>query len=287
MTNYARYASFRTPGGVDTWGVELAGRLHDLGPSGAGVAGDLRAAIVANALETFDPTSVHDEGYDPVDVTFLPVIPNPGKIICIGVNYHDHAAEAGRTLPAAPTVFVRFADSQMGHLQPAARPSSTEQFDYEGELALVISTDAHHVSAADAWDVVAGYAPYNDFSVRDWQRATTQWTPGKNFPQTGAFGPYFVEKERISDIDAVRLTTRVNGEVRQDALLSDLVFSIPRIIEYVTGFTVLRAGDVIVTGTPGGVGLFMSPSGLLFEGDVVEVEITGIGTLRNTVVRGA
>jgi 2-keto-4-pentenoate hydratase/2-oxohepta-3-ene-1,7-dioic acid hydratase in catechol pathway len=134
---------------------------------------------------------------------------------------------------------------------------------------------------------VAGYGAYNDFSVRDWQLAATQWTPGKNFPGTGAFGPYLVPAADLGDVDQLKLETRVNGEVRQSASVADLYFSIPQIIEYVTAWTKLSAGDVIVTGTPGGVGLFMEPKGFLSAGDVVEVEITGLGTLSNTVALDA
>ncbi|MGB9036812.1 MAG: fumarylacetoacetate hydrolase family protein, partial [Paeniglutamicibacter sp.] len=179
-----------------------------------------------------------------------------------------------------------FADSQMGHLQPALKPASTEQFDYEGEMALVIGKEAYRVSEDEAWDHIAGYAAYNDFSVRDWQRAASQWTPGKNFPGTGAFGPYLVPAQVLGDVTKLTLQTRVNGEVRQKASVADLYFTIPQLIAYITGFTRLSPGDVIVTGTPGGVGLF-TPEGLLSAGDVVEVEITGLGILRNTVVDAA
>jgi 2-keto-4-pentenoate hydratase/2-oxohepta-3-ene-1,7-dioic acid hydratase in catechol pathway len=219
-------------------------------------------------------------------VEFLPVIIDPRKILCIGVNYRAHQEETGKEPPSAPTVFTRFADSQMGHLRPAVRPESTTQFDYEGELALVIGKPAHRVSEEQAWDVIAGYAPYNDFSVRDWQRAASQWIPGKNFPDTGAFGPYLVPASDIPDVSALTLETRVNGEVRQSASLSDLIFAIPQLIAYVSGFTPLGPGDIIVTGTPGGVGLFMDPQGLLSHGDVVEVEISGLGLLKNEVVQG-
>ncbi len=166
-------------------------------------------------------------------------------------------------------------------------PAVSEQFDYEGELALVIGKPASRVAEADAWEYVAGYAAYNDFSVRDWQRATTQWTPGKNFAGTGAFGPYLVPAADLGDVTALGLQTRVNGEIRQKASLADLYFTIPQLLAYITAFTPLAPGDVVVTGTPGGVGLFMQPTGLLKAGDVVEVEITGLGVLRNTVIRAS
>ncbi|MFB9070262.1 fumarylacetoacetate hydrolase family protein [Citricoccus parietis] len=202
------------------------------------------------------------------------------------MNYTSHQAETGRDRVPAPTVFTRFADSQMGHLQPAVRPLANSLFDYEGELALVISKPAYRVDQADAFDFIAGYSVYNDFSVRDWQRATSQWTPGKNFPSTGAFGPYLVPPGDLGDIALLRLETSVNGEVRQSASIADLTFTIPEIIAHVSTFTPLSPGDVIVTGTPGGVGFYRDPQSLLSAGDLVEVAVSDIGVLSNTVVQG-
>lgn len=280
-----RFASYTTPDGNDTWGAEVDGTLFDLGPTGKNFAASLKDAVKAGltggAVDTSGaPASPVD------DVRFLPVIVDPGKIICIGVNYNSHQKETGRAEAVAPTVFTRFADSQMGNGEPAIRPSTTTQFDYEGELAIVIGAPAHLVDESDTWGVIAGYSAYNDFSVRDWQRQTTQWIPGKNFADTGGFGPYLVPATDVPDVNALHLETRVNGEVRQSASVADLIFTIPQIIAYVTGFTALSPGDVIVTGTPGGVGLFMDPQGLLSAGDVVEVDITGLGVLTNTVVQG-
>ncbi|MCU1482259.1 MAG: hydrolase family protein [Subtercola sp.] len=279
-----RYASYLSAAATPTWGVEVDGVLYDLGASGKNLAPTLKDAIINGAFgATVDTTDA--PATPAADASFLPTITNPGKILCIGVNYKTHQEETGKAAPAAPTVFTRFADSQMGHLDAAVRPHTTTQFDYEGELALVIGKPAYHVSEDEAWGVIAGYSPYNDFSVRDWQRAASQWIPGKNFADTGAFGPYLVPVADIPDIEALTLETRVNGEVRQSASLADLVFTIPQIIAYVTGFTALSPGDVIVTGTPGGVGLFMDPQGLLSHGDIVEVDISGLGVLRNTVVQ--
>jgi len=280
-----RFASYTTAGGSDTWGAEIDGSLFDLGPSGTNLAPSLKAAVQAGlTAQTLDTANAPNSPI--AEVHFLPVIVDPGKIICIGVNYRSHQNEIGRADPVAPTVFTRFADSQMGHGEPAIRPATTTQFDYEGELAIIIGEYAHLVSEADAWGVIAVYSAYNDFSVRDWQRQTTQWIPGKNFADTGGFGPYFVPAGDIPDVNALQLETRVNGQVRQSASLADLIFTIPQIIAYVTGFTALSPGDVIVTGTPGGVGLFMDPQGLLSAGDVVDVDITGLGVLTNTVVQG-
>jgi len=149
------------------------------------------------------------------------------------------------------------------------KPASTEKFDYEGEMALVIGKEAWHVAKEDAFDYIAGYANYNDLSVRDWQKAASQWIPGKNFPNTGGFGPYLVPADVVGDVNELTLETRVNGEVRQHASVADLYFDIPTLINYGTGFTKLNPGDVIVTGTPGGVGLFWGEAGLLNDGDVV------------------
>jgi 2-keto-4-pentenoate hydratase/2-oxohepta-3-ene-1,7-dioic acid hydratase in catechol pathway len=278
------YVSFTTPDGTPTWGVAHEGKVYDLGASGARIAVSLKELVAVGRFGALAEQQVVDApAFEEADVALLPPITDPGKILCIGVNYRSHQEETGKTNQKAPTVFTRFADTQMGHLSPALMPTSTTQYDYEGELALVISKDAYRVSAEEAWDYVAGYAPYNDFSVRDWQLAATQWTPGKNFPGTGAFGPYLVPADDLGDVDQLKLETRVNGEVRQSASVADLYFSIPQIIEYVTAWTKLSAGDVVVTGTPGGVGLFMDPKGFLSAGDVVEVEITGLGTLTNTV----
>jgi 2-keto-4-pentenoate hydratase/2-oxohepta-3-ene-1,7-dioic acid hydratase in catechol pathway len=278
------YVSFERPDGQHTWGVEIDGLVYDLGPSGAARAADLTAAISTGVFGAVEPDDLAaTPSFPSSDITYLPPIPHPGKIICIGVNYHAHRVEGNRPEAPTPTVFTRFADSQMGHLESAVKPRSTTLFDYEGEMALVVGTGGYHIPADEAYDHVAGYAAYNDFSARDWQRSASQWVPGKNFPATGGFGPYLVPAADIDDITALRLQTRVNGEVRQDAFIDQLIFDIPALIEYVSGFTPLSPGDVIVTGTPGGVGVFMEPPALLNDGDVVEVEITGLGTLRNTV----
>lgn len=285
------YASFIAADGSPTWGVVVGAQAYDLGPTGLNLAPGLREAVIQGIFGTLGEQYLSAPSRPEAELEFLPAITDPGKIICIGVNYRSHQNETGNAAhqkeQKAPTIFTRFADSQMGHLQPALMPGTTNEFDYEGEMALVIGKHAWHVAEDEAFDYVAGYGAYNDFSVRDWQLATTQWTPGKNFPGTGAFGPYLVPAEDLGDVNKLTLQTRVNGEVRQKASVADLYFSIPQLIAYITGFTPLSPGDVIVTGTPGGVGRFMTPSGLLSAGDVVEVEITGLGVLRNTVISAA
>jgi 2-keto-4-pentenoate hydratase/2-oxohepta-3-ene-1,7-dioic acid hydratase in catechol pathway len=246
----------------------------------------LRELIGALGPENLASLSARPAVGRPVDeVTLLPPIPDPSKIICVGVNYRAHRDEARHIEQRYPTIFTRFADTQMGHGATAILPLVTERFDYEGELAVIIGKSARGVAAADVWSYVAGLSVYNDFSVRDWQKHTTQWIPGKNFPGTGAFGPAMVTLDEVPDVNALTLETRVNGEMRQHASVSDLIFGIPALIEYITAFTPLAPGDVIVTGTPGGVGQFMDPPAFLTAGDEVEVEISGLGILRNTIAK--
>lgn len=217
------------------------------------------------------------------EVELLPVITDPGKILCAGLNYRSHRTEAGREPTARPTIFLRVADSQIGADQVVTIPPAVAKFDYEGELAVIIGKTGTAIGLEDAMSFVAGYACYNDFSARDWQQHTGQWTPGKNFTGTGAFGPAMVTADEIADHTQLTIETRVNGEVRQSARLGELLFSIPELIAYVTSFTTLRPGDVIVTGTPGGVGLFREPPEFLTGGEKVEVEISQVGILRTQV----
>jgi len=276
-----KFASYVRADGTESWGRVEGDAIHDAGPGAGDVAATLADAIAEGHLEQAQTLSGFELAAD--SVTLLPVIPQPGKIICVGVNYRSHQDEIGKPAPGAPTIFARYADSQIAHDAPALKPAFSDQFDYEGEVALVIGAPAHRVSKVDAWTHIAGYAVYNDFSVRDWQRASSQWLPGKTFPGTGGFGPYLVTADEVGDVTELQLETRVNGEVRQSAAVSDLVFDIPTIIEFVTTFTPLAPGDVIVTGTPGGVGLFMDPPGFINDGDIVEVEVTKLGVLRNVV----
>lgn len=219
------------------------------------------------------------------DLRLLPVIPDPEKILCVGLNYGAHIRETGNEPPARPLIFTRFANSQVAHGAPLIRPRVSQRLDYEGELAVIIGRRGRHVPRADALALVAGYACYNDGSVRDFQRHSTQYTPGKNFVGTGGFGPWLVTPDEVGDIRAQTLTTRLNGSVVQQARLDDLMFDIPALIEYCSSFTELVPGDVLVTGTPGGVGAARKPPLWLQPGDVVEVEISGVGVLRNPVVQ--
>jgi 2-keto-4-pentenoate hydratase/2-oxohepta-3-ene-1,7-dioic acid hydratase in catechol pathway len=245
---------------------------------------DLASVLRAGALADLEAAVRSGGTKVPADaVQALPVIPAPGKIFCVGLNYKTHVAEMKRPDAEYPAIFVRFADSLTHAGATLPRPAFSERFDYEGELAIVIGKGGRNIAQADAFDHIAGYACFNDGTVRDWQRHTHQWTPGKNFPGTGAFGPYMVTADEVGDVNALTLETRLNGEVVQHASLSDLIFTLPVVIEYISRFTPLSPGDVIATGTPGGVGDKRTPPLYMKDGDVVEVEITGLGTLRNPV----
>lgn len=244
----------------------------------------LKALLEAGAIDTArtaaeskEPSLTHDS------VKLLPVIPDPGKILCVGLNYHDHVAETGRTLSQYPTLFTRFATTLVGHEATLIKPQVSDKFDYEGELALVIGKPGRHIAAEDAFDHVAGYVAFNDGSVRDWQGHTSQFTPGKNFDATGGFGPALVTPDEVGPLQDLTLTTRFNGSVVQQAKLGLMINPIPELIAYISTFTSLAPGDVIVTGTPGGVGMKRKPPLYMKPGDVVEVEIDRVGLLRNRV----
>jgi 2-keto-4-pentenoate hydratase/2-oxohepta-3-ene-1,7-dioic acid hydratase in catechol pathway len=216
-------------------------------------------------------------------VTLTPPIPNPDKIFCIGINYADHREETGRAASDYPTIFTRFADTQVADGQPLIRPKASEKFDYEGELAVIIGKAGRAIAEADALDHVAGYSCYLDGSIRDWQNHTTQFTPGKNFPGTGGFGPWIVTADEAPPIAEMSVTTRLNGQVVQHASCDLLIFNVAQCIAYISTFTELRPGDIISTGTPGGVGAKRTPPLWMKDGDTVEVEIKGVGTLKNPV----
>lgn len=268
--------------GCATYGIVSGDRLLDLGALIGSQYPDLRALLAAGPQLL---GQLRDRTADvPLSsVTFLPVIPNPDKIFCVGLNYRSHVEETGRTESEKPAIFIRFAASQVGHAQPMICPKVSSQFDYEGELAIVIGKRGHYIPRERALDYIAGYSCYNDGSLRDWQRHTHQWTPGKNFPGTGAFGPWLVTADEIPDPTKMSLATRLNGQTVQSATLDLLIFSIPEIIEYVSSWSELIPGDVIVTGTPGGVGFKRNPPLFMKPGDTVEVEISGIGTLVNPI----
>jgi 2-keto-4-pentenoate hydratase/2-oxohepta-3-ene-1,7-dioic acid hydratase in catechol pathway len=256
--------------------VDLTGRL-------APEIGTLKQAIAAGLLARAGEWTATPAELPLADLRMLPVIPDPGKILCVGLNYEDHRRETKRPDSEYPTLFTRFADSQVGHGQLLLKPSFSSRFDYEAELAVVIGAPVHGVSEEGALDFVAGYACYNDGSVRDWQRHTSQFTPGKNFPSTGGFGPALVTPDEVGDYRQLPIRLRLNGDTMQDASLSDLIFPIEKLIAYCSAFTPLSPGDVIVTGTPGGVGDRREPPVYLQDGDRVEVDIGAVGCLVNHV----
>lgn len=246
---------------------------------------DLKTVLESNALPEFAEACAASGKRIPVDqVTLLPVIPTPGKILCVGHNYEEHRQETGRAKTAHPSLFVRFADTLIGHEAPIVRPPFSTSLDFEGELAVVIGRGGFRVPAEQALDLVAGYSCFNDGSVRDWQWHTQQFTPGKNFPSTGAFGPTLVTPDEVGALDDLTIQTRLNGEVVQSSTLGHMIFPVAEIIAYVSSFTRLSPGDVIATGTPGGVGAKRQPPVWLKPGDVVEIDIAGVGVLRNGVV---
>jgi 2-keto-4-pentenoate hydratase/2-oxohepta-3-ene-1,7-dioic acid hydratase in catechol pathway len=271
-------------GGRASFGLAVDNGVIDAGRKLGGAARGLREALLADLLPTLRRLAAAKPDYALDEVEFLPPIPDAAaKLLCIGINYVPHMKEMGRERPEYPVVFVRFADSVVGHEQPMIRPLDSTQFDYEGELAVVIGKRARRVSRAAALDYVAGYACFNDGSVRDFQRHSQQFTPGKNFHGSGSFGPWLVTADELPDPRKLRLCTRLNGAVVQDESVGELCFDVAQLIEYCSLWTQLLPGDVIVTGTPGGVGASRKPPLWMKAGDAVEVEISGIGVLRNSI----
>ena len=266
------------------YGAVQGDKVLNLSPLLGQQAPDLKTLIAkkmvnqaAQALASHAPDLVFDQ------LELLPVIPNPEKIMCVGLNYHDHVKETGRDLTEKPAIFSRVNASQVAHGQAIMRPSESHRLDYEGEIAIIIGEGGRRISEADAWNHIAGYSCYNDGSVRDWQNFTTQWTAGKNFWRTGGFGPWMVTPDEIKPGQTLTLSTRLNGEVLPHATTDMMRHSIPRQIAYISTFIPLEPGDVIVTGTPGGVGNKRTPQLFMKPGDVVEIEVDAVGILRNTI----
>ena len=277
-----KLVTFEANGKV-SYGSLAGDRITDLGKTFGSRFADIRAVLEAGALPELAKAASGSPTHALADVKLLPVITNPQKIFCVGLNYKTHVAETKRTDSEYPAIFTRFADTLVAHGAPMIKPKISERFDFEGELALVIGKGGRNITQANAFEHIAGYACFNDGSVRDWQRHTHQWTPGKNFPGTGAFGPCLVTRDEVPDLNAQSITTRLNGQVVQQATFADLIFTVPVIIEYLSRFTPLMPGDVIATGTPGGVGDRREPPLYMKDGDVVEVDISSIGLLRNVV----
>ena len=245
----------------------------------------LKELIQFNCLEEGRSYAKNNPGdIDINSIKLLPVIPNPSKIICVGLNYHEHVKETEKTIADNPVTFQRFNDSQVAHMENMIIPKASDNLDFEGEMALIMKDSESHLSEDDALKYIAGYSSYNDGSVRDWQRHTkSTFGMGKNFKKTGSFGPHMVLAQDIDDYKQLTIKTYLNGEVMQSASLSQLIFDLPFLISYVSKALPWRAGDVLVTGTPGGVGFKRNPPIYLKEGDKVDITISEIGTLSNTL----
>lgn len=272
-----------------SFGVVEGDRIVDLGARLGPTCPDLRSALQGGKLDHIaDLVKGAPADYRLQDVVFLPVIPNPGKILCAGLNYLAHRLEGNhKPESSVPTFFTRTPESQVGHGRPMVCPRESSQFDFEAELAVVIGKAGRRIAKEEALSHVAGITCYNDGSVRDWQLATGQWTPGKNFPATGAFGPWMVTADELAPDSVLSLVCRLNGVEMQRTTTDLMMFSIPELISFCSTFTTLEPGDVIVTGTPGGVGLRRDPQVWMKDGDIVEIELEGVGVLRNTVVKEA
>jgi acylpyruvate hydrolase len=223
------------------------------------------------------------EGREYAPWEFGPAVPAPERILCLGLNYREHALEGGREVPTWPDTFVRGHQTLIGPYADLVKPALSESFDYEGELGIVIGAGGRYIPASKAIDAIAGFTVLNDASVRDWQRAGTQWTPGKNFDGTMPIGPEIVTPDEVDATD-LALTTEINGLVMQSARTSQMLVDVPSTVEFFSSFTTLRPGEVIATGTPGGVGFARNPPVWLLPDDVIEITIEGIGTIRNRVV---
>jgi len=274
-----------THDGKDTFGVVTDdNKVLDLGVALASDYPDLISLLASGDLSVVERAlDRQSANLDYDQLTLLPVIPNPGKIFCIGLNYDDHVQETKREKTDSPTIFTRFAESQVAHRADIPLPCESDKLDYEGEIAIVIGRSGRRIAEESAWDYIAGYACYNDGSIRDWQTATSQWTPGKNFWKTGGFGPWMVTSDEIAPNQEMTLVTRLNGQEMQRTTTSLMIHSIPRQIAYISSFLPLNPGDVIVTGTPGGVGARRNPPVFMKDGDIVEIEVDAVGVLRNQI----
>jgi len=279
-----RFATIRT-----SQGLRLHVRANDGYVDLAAASGDeslvsLDGLIAGgNAALAAATSAAEGSGTEFSGKEFAASAPNPPRILCLGVNYADHAIEGGREVPTWPESFVRGSGSVIGAYDDLVKPALSERFDYEAELAVIIGKGGRYIKAADAMDAIFGYSVMNDGSAREWQRAATQWTPGKNFEGTMPIGPEVVTTDEV-DVTNLAISSTLNGQVMQSASTADMIVSVARAVEYFSSFTTLRPGDVIATGTPGGVGFARTPPVWLLPGDVIEVTVEGIGTITNHVV---
>ena len=288
-----RYLSYAVDG-VDTYGVVAGDGVVDLGRRVGAEFPTLKEFLADAKPDEREAAATQPADHALADITFLPPIADPVHIWCLALNYvehHDEVQAAGRVqeLPKQPALFARSRDSLTGHDRPLRHPGVSDQYDYEGELAVVIGRYGHRIGQDEAYDHVAGYTIMNEGSVRDWQFHTRQITPGKNFLHSGAIGPWIVSADEIggpAEVDGLRIRTTVNGEVLQDDNAASMVHKIPRFIEYASSIAPLYPGDVLATGTPSGVGFSRKPPVFLQVGDVCEASIDRIGTLSNRVEAG-
>ena len=283
-----RLVSYTSPQGA-TWGLQTGGGVVPASQLGQAVPATMQGLIEACVAAPALPQALADRAQGQpatplADIELLPVLPRPGKIICLGVNYHDHAKEGGNTVADYPALFLRCATSLLAHGAPLRVPAASGKLDFEAELALVIGAPARHVPESQALQHVFGYACFNDATLRDYQRKTTQWTIGKNFDATGAFGPSLVTADELpAGCTGLHIESRLNGRVMQSATTSDMVFGVARTIALLSEAMTLETGDVVVMGTPAGVGYARTPPVWLKAGDVIEIEIEGVGLLSNPV----
>ena len=276
-----------TRGGKDGYGAVVGEGVVDLGTRLGGRHGDLKAVLAAAALGELRPLAEREEpDFALTEITYRLPITSPDKILCVGRNYraYHEVREMDGDGPKWPSIFARFASSFVAHGEPILKPREGEQLDYEGELAVIIGKRGRHIAPEDALSHIAGYSCLNEGSVRDWAGRGTQNCPTKNFYHSGSIGPWLVTAEEVPDPTKLNITTRLSGEVRQDGGTDLMIFDIPYVISHISKFTWLEPGDVIATGSPGGSAIEMDPPQWMKIGDVLEVEISGIGTLVNPVV---
>jgi 2-keto-4-pentenoate hydratase/2-oxohepta-3-ene-1,7-dioic acid hydratase in catechol pathway len=267
-------------------GVRLGGSVTPVSGIDASLPATLMQLLSEGRLaELQDQVSRYDgDGIATEDIEYRPLIPRPGKIVCIGRNYSAHAAEGGADTPTFPEIFFRGATSLTAHRGVIARPQCSETLDFEGEFAFVVGQRCRHANEEDALDCIAGYTLFNDATIREYQRFSSQWTIGKNFDLTGAFGPELVTTDELPDgMEGRTLTTRLNGELMQEGNIDDLVFPVRKLVVILSECMTLEPGDVVVTGTPSGVGYARKPPIWMKHGDTVEIEVEGLGCLVSTV----
>ena len=273
--------------GVEKIGVRVGEDVFDVTKASESFGGDMIGVIKGGsaAKEALKTAAANAQARPLSSVKLLPPIPRPGKILCIGRNYAAHAAEGGAAPPTYPEVFVRFPSSLIAHGDPLVLPKASDKFDFEGELVMVIAKTGRHVAESDALDMIYGWSLFNDGSVRDYQRKASQWTMGKNFDGTGAFGPDIVTADEVTPGGVgLQLQTRVSGETMQNANTRDLIFPIAKLIWHLTEVMTLEAGDIVVTGTPEGVGYARKPPRFMVPGDTVDIDVEQVGVLSNPVV---